>query len=1045
MEVRVLGPLEVLLDGVPVPVGARMERALLTILVLESGRVVPADRLADLLWDGEPPPKAAAALHTKIAHLRRALQPERAPRADGSLIVTAAPGYRLSREQLVVDADRFESLLAEAGKAAGRDPARAVDLVDTALASWRGPALGEFAEETFARAAAQRLETLRLAAVELRASATLALGDTAGAVAALQPHVAAHPLREQARAELARALYVAGRQAEALAVLAEGRRVLREELGLDPGPDLRRLEQQVLDQDEGLRRGSRPAATARPAPPPAVVALHGREPECTLLARAVEDATAGSGCVVLVTGDAGMGKSALLEVLRGAVVRAGGLDRSATCREGLAAPPFWPVLQMVRTAAPTLDPAGRSRLARALGPLRAAVPDLADLSAGDPAPGGVDPAMVLVHASDALDAVLGSAPHGGVGPPAVVAFDDLHAADPATLQLVGGLATEVHRTRTVLAIALRSGEGLGQPALVDVLATLGRLPRVVRLDLGPLPEPAITDLVRAELSDAGQPAALEQIVARAEGNPFFALELARVSAQAGPAGAEGVPAAVHDVLRQRYGRLPEGGTDLLAAAAVAGAPVSVDDVAAVTELSAYRVLALVDAAVSARLLVDVGDGRVAMSHALLADAVLAAQASARRVRLHRAFADRLAARHGSGPDESSRIAAHYRAARVLDGGAAALDWSERAADHALAVSALDQLREIGQQTLALLAGAPVDPDPAGTRRRELRARSRIAFADAWAGGMDSPSIREYCRLVRTWEVPRPAEPADMDLLWLATLFSGQLGRLDDADVIVARMAALDGELEDPTAGYLCHDITAVVRWMQGRFDEALVHLDRAEQAVAAGVDLRRSLALSPATRLALVRAHCLWQLGRTAEAWEQAEAGLTAADAAGSGAAGFAHRWVLVLAMMDGEVRRVRRLLDRPPSDPAWDRFRYPSAVVRFARGWVEARTARPGSRAARAGLAVMREAHAELAGQGLAGGRSILLGLMAEEALRHGEVEEAIALSAAGLAIGERGERYWTAALQRVAATARTTARIEARTEARISGRQEPDQSVDR
>ena len=147
--------------------------------------MVAADRLTDLLWDGDPPPKAAAALHTKVAHLRRALQPDRTPRTDDSVIVTAAPGYRLAREHLDLDADRFEALVAEASALLGSDDAAAVRLADEALALWRGPAFGEFADEPFARAAAERLETLRLAVVELRATATLQLGDTAGAVAAL--------------------------------------------------------------------------------------------------------------------------------------------------------------------------------------------------------------------------------------------------------------------------------------------------------------------------------------------------------------------------------------------------------------------------------------------------------------------------------------------------------------------------------------------------------------------------------------------------------------------------------------------------------------------------------------------------------------------------------------------------------------------------------------------------------------------------------------------------------------------------------------------
>jgi hypothetical protein len=229
------------------------------------------------------------------------------------------------------------------------------------------------------------------------------------------------------------------------------------------------------------------------------------------------------------------------------------------------------------------------------------------------------------------------------------------------------------------------------------------------------------------------------------------------------------------------------------------------------------------------------------------------------------------------------------------------------------------------------------------------------------------------------------------------------------------MATLDAELGNPTASYLRFDMAGVVRWMQGRYGEALEELDRAERAAAAGIDLRRSLAFSPATRIAVVRAHCLWHLGDRAAAWDRIGTALAAADAAGFGAAGFARRWALMLAMMDGDPRRVRELLDQPLSEPAWERFRYPSAVVRFARGWVEARGANPD-----AGLETMRAAHAGLAGQGLSGGRSVLLGLMAEVALRLGRTAEARSLSEAGLAIGERGERYWVAALSRLASAAR-------------------------
>ncbi|MGY1693876.1 BTAD domain-containing putative transcriptional regulator [Geodermatophilus sp. SYSU D00814] len=1031
--IGVLGHLELRRDGVPVPIGARLQRAALTVLTVEAGRLVPADRLADLLWNGAPPPKVAASVHTTIALLRRTLEPGRAPRSSGSVLLSAPPGYRLAREAVEIDADVFERLLAATGRLAGRDDARAVALLDDAPALWRGPALAEFADEPFARAAVDRWEGLRLGAVEQRAAALLGLGDTGRAIADLQEHLTRSPLREQARATLARALYLAGRAADALAVLTEGRRLLRDELGLDPGPALREVEEQILRHDPGLRPARTPPspAASRPAPEPPPLRppppLRGREAECALLADVLAGAAAGSGAVVLVTGDAGMGKSALLRWLTAAAAAAGGAAHTGTCRDGVAGPPYWPVLQVLRAAVPALDAAGRDGVARALGPLRAVVPGL-----GDPPPGaGIDPAMVLVHLTDALGGVLGAA-----GRPAVLALDDLQAADPATLRLVAGLAADVAAgSPAVLALALRSGED-GGPALVDALAALGRLPRLVRLDLEPLPADAVADLVRAAapagLDDDGVRAA----VTRAGGNPFFALELARAAPAPGGAAPPGrgravgeVPAAVHDVLRQRVLRLPSPGPELLTAAAVAGSPLPVEDLAAVTGVPVGTALDALEAAVAARLAVDGGEGTFAPAHALLGEVLRAQLSSARAARLHRAVGERLAARAGDDDEQASRVAAHLLAARALDGGAAAVPWLERATDHAVRVSALDQLRELGGQLLAAAAALPAGPD---RRRRELRALSRTAYADAWAAGYDSPTIREYGRLAAAWEVPDPPLPGDVELLWVATLFQCQVGRLDDADRTVARMAALAGRLDDATAGYLTEDITAVVRWMQARPAEALEHLDRAAAHADSGrVDLSRSLAFSPPTRLAVVRALCLWLLGRRDDARAQADAALAVAEEAGLGAAGFARRWALVLGLVDGDRDRVRSLVALPLREPAWERYRYPSAVVAFAEGWLLA------GRDPRAGLAAMRAAHAALAEQGLAAGRSVFLGLLAATALAAGEPAVAAATCEAGLAVAERGERYWVPELTRLLAAARA-----AGAGADVSGHQEAAQS---
>ena len=236
---RVLGPVSaVTAGGQPLPLTGERQRLLLVALLAQAGEVVSADRLADLLWGEDQPDNPAAALHSQVARLRRAL------RADGrELVVTRPPGYLLAVQAAEVDAGRFDQLMAVARDAA---PAEAARLLDEALGLWRGPAYAGFSDREVAQVEAIRLEEARLAAAERRAAALLAAGRAAEAVPALEAFVAEHPLREQARAALLRGLYALGRQADALRAYQDYRTRLAEELGLEPAPALRRLEAQIL-------------------------------------------------------------------------------------------------------------------------------------------------------------------------------------------------------------------------------------------------------------------------------------------------------------------------------------------------------------------------------------------------------------------------------------------------------------------------------------------------------------------------------------------------------------------------------------------------------------------------------------------------------------------------------------------------------------------------------------------------------------------------------------------------------------------------------
>ena len=253
MDFQILGPLEVRRENHPVSLGAAKQRTLLAILLLHAGEVVSSDRLIEGLWGEAPPETAAHALQVYVAQLRKALEPGRSRGAPHEALLTRTPGYLLRVEPGRLDAERFEHLVAE-GRNALRsgDPVVAAKRLHEALELWRGPALADFTYEPFAQGEIARLEEVRLAALEERLDADLALGAHAQLVGELEALVREHPLRERVRGQLMLALYRSGRQADALAVYQETRRTLVDELGIEPGPALQSLQRAILDQEPRL-------------------------------------------------------------------------------------------------------------------------------------------------------------------------------------------------------------------------------------------------------------------------------------------------------------------------------------------------------------------------------------------------------------------------------------------------------------------------------------------------------------------------------------------------------------------------------------------------------------------------------------------------------------------------------------------------------------------------------------------------------------------------------------------------------------------------
>ena len=317
MLFRLLGSLEVTVGDRPIRIGTGRQRDVLIMLLLHRNAVVSSERLIDSLWGEHPPATAVKVLQNSVGQLRRALDDREARRLQ-----TRGHGYLLRVEDAELDVVRFERLVREGGRALASDrPADAAALLREALGLWRGPPLADVAYETFAQAEITRLEEQHAIAIERRIDADLALGAHSDLVAELDGLIDQHPLREHLRGQRMLALYRCGRQAEALETYREGRRLLVDEVGVEPGTELRGLHDAILRQDPALEL--KPPELPRELDPDGAPALVGRDREMQWLRTHWDEARYGNGRLIALTGEPGMGKTRLAAELAGEVHRAG--------------------------------------------------------------------------------------------------------------------------------------------------------------------------------------------------------------------------------------------------------------------------------------------------------------------------------------------------------------------------------------------------------------------------------------------------------------------------------------------------------------------------------------------------------------------------------------------------------------------------------------------------------------------------------------------------------------------------------------------------
>ncbi|WP_244927718.1 BTAD domain-containing putative transcriptional regulator [Nocardioides sp. W7] len=663
MRIGVLGTTTAVDDSDTVPLGGPKQRALLGVLALHLGRAVAIDTITDLVWDGAPPPGAAGTLQGYVAGLRRVLEPDRTTRGGGTLLVTEQPGYALRLAPDGLDAAVFERAVTDAHTATAplavallAEHPRTPPLDQDALLErhatlaeviglWRATPYADLGDAPVVAAERSRLEELRLLALEDRAVIGLLLGRHAPLTAELDALTRHHPLRERLWALRALALAGSGRQADALGVLSEVRTLLDDELGLEPGAELRAVQAQVLHQETAPVATPAPAAFAAPpaAPPPTTPAapalaapavpwpLVGRDAELGTLTDLLDRTVAGAGVsYATLTGDPGIGKTRLTTELAAHAAAHGARVVVGRCSQDDGAPALYPWVSV-------------------LGDLGAEVPT---------ATGENDGGAAFRAWQRIVDTVQAAA----VQQPLLLVLDDLHWADTSTLRLLRLLAeTPPAPTARLLVLTTWREHPLPTGPLADVVETLARR-HAVRLRLRGLASHDAARIVGEVAAAEPTPGEAEALTRRTDGNPFYLVEYARLARERGDLGAlvaeADPPAAVHDVVARRLDRLDPASLELVRQASVLGRVFDIEVLATTTDTDEDAVLDGLDPVLEAGLMTEDGVDRFRFTHALVRDTALATLPQSRRARVHARAATALLDRRG----RESEIARHWLAA-----------------------------------------------------------------------------------------------------------------------------------------------------------------------------------------------------------------------------------------------------------------------------------------------------------------------------------------------------------------------------------------------
>jgi DNA-binding SARP family transcriptional activator/tetratricopeptide (TPR) repeat protein len=935
LEIRVLGPLEIVWGGRPIDLGGLKARALVARLLIDRGLIVSVDRLIDSLWGEHEGEGAEIALRSTISRLRKRL---REAGVAEDLIVTRAPGYVLEVAAQTSDVFVFERMFAEGKQQLSRRrPSEAVRVLEEAQNLWRGAAYSEVRDEPFARAEARRLEEMQLAAMELRLDAALTLGRHEELIGELETLTSRHSMRERLWTQRMLALYRSGRQAEALRVFQDLRTTLVDELGIEPGQDVSWMEHAILTQDPALTfvAPDEPPTTTRfaDAEPggaagdassgyhvriptsPTAGPLVGRDRESALLRDWWASVGRGDSDLLLVDGDPGIGKTRLVGELARAVETEGALVLWGRCDEDPVAP-FQPFAEALGRYfhSESADRISRmptwqlSELSRLVLRLR----EYATPFEGDAG----DPEGNRFRFFEAVTAALGELPENGK---LLLVLDDLHFADQPTLLLLRHVLRNIDRAKLGIVGIYIDTEVPAGDWLQQALADLRTDRSVETAHLEGLNEDGVEELVRS------WPKVPVDLVPRlfklTDGNPLFLEEMLdhlgeQEVEQSGDSGDAPVPPdleppeAIRELVARRVSRLPEDVIYLLQAAAVSGLECEASIVADAAELGPDQQLDAFDRAEESRLLHRVG-GRVgdryAFTHALVRDAIYGELLRGRRVRYHHKIALAIERVHGESVTRYvNELAHHFYLGAPLADADKAVRYCIAAGERALRLLAFEEA--VGHLTRALEVA-----EASGGADQSALCDALIALAEAQnRAGDEAPATANFARaaaIARSIGDPERLaitglRAGPVSYLGVVDAHDEQIELLEEA---LAGLPAADSHLRARVTAQLAVIIVALTGVpAPGVLERALA---LSSDAVAMARRLGDRLALGYALR---ARINVLWGIDPAPERLAGAtELGEIAADVGDQFLALHAHMWRVREVLAQGDVHAVNEELAR--------------------------------------------------------------------------------------------------------------------------------------